>query len=132
MLTRIHPYFSLIILALAACYAPAHAQYISKTKSLTSGQTVTISTSKATQLSIVSHPGSAVSRKMDIAMHSTNYEWTPTRAGIYEISTPGGPTQVVSVKFGYFPVKGLVVLIIAFTVLFGGAAYSSYNVFTNE
>jgi hypothetical protein len=133
MLSRIHLYLFLMpLFYLFVTGTPAHAQYIPKDEVLISGQTVSLSVPQAGKLSIVSHPGSAVSRKMEIAIHSSSYEWTPERAGIYVLSTPGGPSQTVSVRFSSFPIPGFIVLIIAFIVLFGGAAFTSYNVFTSK
>src|SRR5699024_3375754 len=109
--------FLLSLICMACICSSAKAQYIPQNEKLVSGQTVMISVPQAGELLIVSHPGSAVSREKEITLHSSNYEWIPARAGIYEISTPGGPVQVVSVQFGYFPTKGLIVLIIAFIVL---------------
>jgi hypothetical protein len=117
---------------LAVICWPAEAQYIPETHKLISGQPVTISVSGANQLWIVSHPGGNTSRKRKISLHTSTYKWTPPRAGLYTISTPGGPAQTVSVRFGYFPVKGLIIFSIAFIILFGGAALSSYVIFSDR
>jgi hypothetical protein len=132
MSNRNYVIFIVFSWVLAIACKPANAQYIPESHKLVSGQPVTISVSGANQLSIVSHPGGNTSRKREISLQTSTYEWTPSRAGLYTISTPVGPTQTVSVRFGYFPIRGLIIFIIAFLILFGGASFSSYVIFSDR
>ncbi len=57
--------------------------------------------------------------------------WTPTDAGIVTLETPGdagaGPaTLSVAVRFGAFPGLGVLVMVIAAILLFGGAGLGFY------
>jgi hypothetical protein len=111
---------------------PADAQYISKNVVLTTGQPVKIAINDAKILTIIYHPGGNTSSKRQLRVQPPNYDWTPSRAGLYVLSTPGGPSQTVSVRFRSFPIKGLIILLIAFVVLFGGAGFASYHVFSRN
>jgi hypothetical protein len=50
--------------------------------------------------------------------------WTPERAGVVRVAVPGGPSRNLSVRFAALPVSGIVVLILAGLILFGGAAWA--------
>lgn len=50
--------------------------------------------------------------------------WTPERAGVVRVSVPGGPSRNLSVRFAALPVSGIVVLIVAGLILFGGAGWA--------
>lgn len=49
--------------------------------------------------------------------------WRPLHAGIVKIEA-GGLTKKVSVRFDGLPMSGLLILLIAGAILFGGAAWS--------
>lgn len=51
-------------------------------------------------------------------------KWTPHRAGVVQLATPGGGSRNVSVRFTELPLLGLGVLIGAGLILFGGAILS--------
>lgn len=51
--------------------------------------------------------------------------WSPERAGVVRLSVPsGGASQNVSVRFDEPPIAGIIVLILAALILFGGAAWA--------
>lgn len=57
--------------------------------------------------------------------------WTPTDAGIATLEAPGGQgegpaTLSVAVRFGAFPGLGVLVMVIAAILLFGGAGFGFY------
>lgn len=54
----------------------------------------------------------------------TSVRWTPERAGVVRIAVPDGPSRNVSVRFSELPTAGLLVLILAGLILFGGAAWA--------
>jgi hypothetical protein len=110
----------------------ADAQYINKNVVPTSGQPIKIAIHHTKMLTIIYHPGGNASSKRQLRVQPPNYDWTPSRAGLYVLSTPGGPSQTVSVRFISFPIKGLIILLIAFVVLFGGAGFASYHVFSRN
>lgn len=51
-------------------------------------------------------------------------KWTPARAGVVRIGLPDGSGQNVSVRFTGIPLSGLLILIFAGTILFGGAVFA--------
>ena len=55
---------------------------------------------------------------------ATDYRWTPRAAGLVKITTPGGVEQSVGVRFTGLPASGLLVLVVAGLVLFGGATFA--------
>lgn len=109
--------------------APANAQYVQADKVLTAEQPVIISVPETDSLTITYRPGSNIAEEQKVAVIGKSYEWTPKEAGLVSLSTPGGPSQTVSVRFSSFPFPGLIVLIIAAGILFGGALYASVSLF---
>jgi hypothetical protein len=59
-------------------------------------------------------------------------QWTPTEAGVVALSTPGGDTQNVSVRFARTPLAGLAVLLVAGLILFGGAGFAFRKLFEDD
>lgn len=57
--------------------------------------------------------------------------WTPERAGVVRVAVPGGPSRNLSVRFAALPVAGIVVLILAGLILFGGAAWAMYKLLSD-
>lgn len=118
----------LVILAIV-CATPARAQYVDANKIFTAGQPVSVSVPQADTLIITYRPGSNIADIQTVAVSGGMYQWTPTEAGLVSLATPGGAAQTVSVGFSGFPVQGLIVFIIAGSILFGGALYASVNLF---
>lgn len=108
---------------------PATGQYVQAGEVLIAGQPVTITAPGADTLVITYRPGSNISQVKRISLTETGYTWTPHTAGITALSTPGGAAQTVSVRFNRLPLPGLIVFIIAGTILFGGAALASVKLF---
>lgn len=123
----IFSYF-LIVFSLIA-FSTASAQYVKADQLFTAGQTTTIHTNGAKQLNIIYRPGSNISQTKTVKVTAASYEWVPQKAGIFAITTPNGPSQTVSVSFGSFPVIGLIVLLVAGSILFGGATFAAVNLF---
>ena len=57
-----------------------------------------------------------------IPVSGTVATWTPSRAGVVALATADGASRNVSVRFDETPISGLLILIVAGLVLFGGAA----------
>lgn len=116
-----------LLVALSA--SPAAAQYVPEGEVLTTGEAVTINVPDADRLLITYRPGSNISETDTIAVEGMSYAWTPRSPGIVSISTPGGTTQTVSVRFDGIAASGLVILVVASGILFGGALFSAIKLF---
>jgi hypothetical protein len=70
-------------------------------------------------------PNSAIPLVDTVAVGGfTSIRWTPEQAGVVRVAVPGGPSRNLSVRFAALPVAGIVVLILAGLILFGGAAWA--------
>lgn len=76
-----------------------------------------------TDVKVVWRPNSAIADTVVLDPTGTSFEWTPTRAGVASIVTPEG-SQNVSVRYSSYPGAGIFILIIAGTILFGGAGFA--------
>ena len=72
---------------------------------------------------VVWRPNSAIPDTVALDPAGTSFEWTPTRAGVASIVTPEG-SQNVSVRYSGYPASGILILILAGTILFGGAGFA--------
>ncbi|HEX6981810.1 MAG TPA: hypothetical protein VF181_03530 [Balneolaceae bacterium] len=129
MLFRLSSISIMVITIGLLCATSAKAQYVEANEIFTAGQAVNVSVPQADTLIITYRPGSNIAEVQKVAVSGNTYKWTPKEAGLVSLATPGGPAQTVSVSFGGFPVQGLIVLIIAGSILFGGALYASVNLF---
>ena len=88
------------------------------------GQPVRITLDQpATDVSVVWRPNSAIPDTVALDPAGTSFTWTPTRAGVATVVTPEA-SQNVSVRYSGFPASGIFILIVAGTILFGGAAFA--------
>jgi hypothetical protein len=62
---------------------------------------------------------------------ATTFEWTPRKAGVVRLSTPGA-SRNVSVRFAGLSGSGLAVMIVAAILLFGGATFAFRILFKDE
>lgn len=122
------PFFALVLSFLFSV-SPAYAQYADADQVFVAGHPVTLTIPDADSLIITFRPGSNIAETQVVPVTEPNFKWIPREAGIVSLKTPGGPAQTVSVRFNSFPVPGFIVLIIAGGILFGGAAYASFNLF---
>ncbi len=76
----------------------------------------------ASEIVITYRPNSAVVRRDTLRADppATAFTWTPGRAGVVKIRSNTGERNV-SVRFNDFPWGGLLVMVVAASVLFGGA-----------
>ena len=88
------------------------------------GQPVRITLDQPAEwVKVVWRPNSAIPDTVALDPTGTAFEWTPTRAGVASIVTPEG-SQNVSVRYSQYPAAGILILIVAGTVLFGGAGFA--------
>ncbi|MDX1420644.1 MAG: hypothetical protein R3181_11805 [Rubricoccaceae bacterium] len=79
------------------------------------------------RVEVVWRPNSAVPDTVALDATGTSFVWRPTRAGVARIAliTAGERTeQNVSVRYDAYPAAGIFILIIAATILFGGAGFA--------
>lgn len=118
------------ILLLAALPHAAFAQMELSTARPLAGQPVTISLPEGADTLIVTYrPNSAISTQEILPVSAGQAQWTPVQAGIVSLSSPGIGSQNVSVRFSRPPAGGILVLILAGTILFGGAIFAMWHLF---
>lgn len=75
------------------------------------------------ELLVTYRPNSGISVQEVVPVGgAASVTWTPSRAGVVALATPDGGSTNVSVRFDRTPVSGLLILIVAGLILFGGAA----------
>ena len=104
----------------------AHAQMQLSSDTPAVGDQVTITVAEpVSEWKATYRPNSGVVEEVSSKLDgpSTTFTWTPDRAGIVQLSA-GSATRNVSVRFSSFPVLGMIIMLIAAGVLFGGAAFA--------
>ncbi|MEL6616473.1 MAG: hypothetical protein AAFQ43_12095 [Bacteroidota bacterium] len=117
---------SLAPLALAVALAlPASAQITASTDAPVVGQPLTLTFGEpADTLTVTYRPGSVASTDDVIVLGGvTSTEWTPEAAGVVQVAV-GEASQSLSVRYENAPASGLLVMVLAGLVLFGGAAFA--------
>ena len=111
----------LLLLALGFA-ASADAQITTSPDVIVQGQPVAVTFAEPTDSLVVTYrPNSGIAFEEVIPVSGTSTTWTPTRPGVVALATPAGASQNVSVRFSETPLSGLIILILAGVVLFGGA-----------
>lgn len=72
---------------------------------------------------VVWRPNSAIPDTVSLDPQGTSFMWTPTRAGVATVITSSG-SQNISVRYDEFPGSGILVLVLAAAILFGGAGFA--------
>ena len=92
----------------------------------TTGKSTTIKTDTLEQtVELTYSPGSKVEAKETVKAQGTRLVlWRPQRPGVVSIAAPNHATKNVSVRFDGVPLSGLVIMMLAGAVLFGGALFS--------
>ena len=121
----IAPGSALVLLAMASQGSPAAAIELSPATPAV-GESVTVTLAEpATSLEVTYRPSSNVVEH--VVLHadspSTTFTWQPDHAGIVSLKA-GSEQKSISIRFDRFPVLGLLILLVAGTILFGGAAYA--------
>lgn len=125
---------ALLFVLIAAAALPVRGQFLPESVRVYRGEPVEIPLPPSADTLLVTYrPSSAIARRVMLpASGGGAVRWTPTDAGVVALSTPGGPSQNVSVRFRGIPIGGLVVLLFAGTVLFGGAAFALKKLFEDD
>lgn len=130
MMLKLLPTLALATLATVAILAPAdraHAQFGLSTHQPVVGDPVLVAIpASADTLLVTYRPGSRIPTTQAIPTGGAgSVRWVPTRPGLVHLSVPGGgPGHYVSVRFRSRPTAGLAVLILAGSILFGGAGFA--------
>lgn len=117
----------LLFLLLLALAAPASAQTVTLSPEIPEvGQETTLRLSAPADYVVVTYrPNSIVALRDTIRIGGfESVKWTPARAGVVRIGLPDGSGQNVSVRFTGTPLSGLLILIAAGLILFGGAVFA--------
>lgn len=90
------------------------------------GQEATIRLAEPADYVVVTYrPNSIIAQRDTIRIGGfDSVKWTPKRAGVVRIGLPDGGGQNVSVQFTGVPLSGLLILIFAGLILFGGAVFA--------
>ncbi len=116
----------LLLLCLTVLAASASAQDVVSVEpeAPTRGEPVTVTFSApADTVAVTYRPGAVTAHTETFTPGTATFEFTPERAGVVSV-TGGGAAQSLSVRFQGAPVSGIVVMILAGLILFGGAALS--------
>ena len=116
---------SSLLLLLAA--TPALAQSIDMTPDLAVvGREATLRFGAPVDTLFVTYrPNSGIAMEEAVPVGGANsVTWTPSRAGVVSLATPDGASTNVSVRFDRTPASGVLILVLAGLILFGGAAFS--------
>ncbi len=98
------------------------------------GEPVTITLPEpASELIVTYRPNSSIARVDTLRAEppATAFLWTPRQAGVASLSIPTEGRNV-SVRFQGLSGSGIFVMIIAGTLLFGGAGFAFYILFKDE
>ncbi len=110
------------------------AQIQLSTEEPIAGEAVTIQLeSPASKLIVAYRPNSSVVRRDTLIMKepTTTFEWTPATAGVVALSTPAA-SRNVSVRFRGFSWSGLLVMLLAGLILFGGVIFAFRVLFSDR
>ncbi|WP_420454499.1 hypothetical protein [Rubrivirga sp.] len=88
----------------------------------TRGETVTVTfDAPADSVTVTYRPGAITATTETFTPGSTTFEFEPSRAGVVSVAAAGGTGRSLSVRFRGAPLSGIVVMVLAGLVLFGGA-----------
>ena len=113
-----------LLLLLAA--APLAAQEVVSVtpEQPTRGEPVTVTFSQPVDsVTVTYRPGAITAHSETFAPGTATFEFTPERAGVVSVAA-GDAARSLSVRFRGAPLGGIVVMVLAGLILFGGAAIS--------
>lgn len=88
------------------------------------GQPVRVTLDQPTDfVRVVWRPKSALPDTVSLDPQGSSFLWTPTRAGVATVLTSSGE-QNISVRYESLPGSGILVLVLAGCILFGGAGFA--------
>ena len=94
--------------------------------------TVVTLDSFAEHVQVIWRPNSAISDTVTLHVSGQTFTWTPTQAGVATMTTSNGTSQNISVRYDSYPASGIFILIIAGTILFGGAGFAMGKLFGGD
>lgn len=118
-------YYAIIVLLLSSPPLPA-AQISLSSEQPVRGETVDIQLETPDTVLIIAYrPNSSVVRRDTLRSEESTdvFPWTPRRAGVVALSTTTA-SHNVSVRFAGLSWKGLIVMLLAGTILFGGVIFA--------
>jgi hypothetical protein len=96
------------------------------------GQPVRVTLDQPTDfVRVVWRPNSAIPDTVTLDSEGSSFLWTPTRAGVATVLTSNGE-QNVSVRYSSFPGSGILVLVLAGCILFGGAGFAMGKLLSDD
>lgn len=88
------------------------------------GEAVELTIPEGSTLIVTYRPNSSIARSDSLAIGPDGaVTWTPEQAGVVALAVDAGPVRNVSVRFAGVPWLGVLVLLGAGSILFGGAAF---------
>ncbi len=116
---------TLLFLVALAFASGARGQINVSPEIIVRGEPVTVTFGEPTDSLLVTYrPNSGIAYEEVVLASGGTATWTPSRAGVVALATPAGASQNVSVRFDRTPMSGLIILILAGIVLFGGAGFA--------
>lgn len=118
-----------------SCWISGQAQIQLSTETPTEGERITVKVEKpAKELVVTYRPNSAVTHRDTFRLNPAAkvFEWTPDRAGIVALSVPEQGSMNISVRFQGVSTSGIAVMLVAGSLLFGGAAFAFRLLFRDE
>lgn len=123
--------FFFALLCVMALPLAARAQFVPEGALVVRGQPIEVTLPSPTPdtLRVVYRPSAAISHTdVLLTQGAATYTWTPSTAGVVRLAA-GGTAQNVSVRYVRPPLSGIMVLLIAGFILFGGAIYALRKLF---
>lgn len=123
----------LVLLFLLLAPLSAQAQLVGGSDLVLRGEPVTVSTltpeGVADTLTVIYRPNAILARAVHLPTGGAEtVTWTPESAGVVQL-VAGSLRQNVSVRYRRPPLGGIIVLILAGSILFGGATFAFRKLF---
>ncbi|MGI9173915.1 MAG: hypothetical protein ACR2GR_01165 [Rhodothermales bacterium] len=124
---------ALLLLLAAALALPARGQFFAEGTRIYRGEAIDVAVPQGADTLVVTYrPSSAISHTVMLPTGGArSVSWTPEEAGVVALSA-GGTSENVSVRFRSVPPGGLLILLLAGTILFGGAGFALKKLFEDD
>lgn len=121
-----------LLLALIIAAAPASAEITSSTDAPVRGQAIQLTFAEPiNSFTVTYRPGAVTAHDEVVSVpNARTVSWTPQRAGVVKIAA-GDDTKNLSVRFTGAPATGILVMLVAGIILFGGAGLSLRMLLSN-
>lgn len=124
----------LLFILLGVCSFSLYAQIDIQPEKPRVDEAVQVTLAQPSDMLVVTYrPNSSVLRRDTLRSDApaASFAWTPDRAGVVALSTKDA-SRNVSVRFRGFSWQGLLVMLIAAGILFGGAGFAFRMMFQDE